>query len=74
MDRVGWEIKGFSFPVGKIWLVLLISTGGDYRIRGFGDGYSDWDRRFKVGPFLLIECGETTMEILPPGKGRGLKS
>lgn len=22
------------------------------------------------GPFLLVECGETTMEILPPGKGR----
>lgn len=74
MDRVGWEIKGFSFPVGKSGSCSSQKAGGDYRIRGFGDGYSDWDRRFKVGPFLLIECGETTMEILPPGKGRGLKS
>ena len=50
------------------WLELLISTGLDYRIRGFADGYSDWDGRFKVGLLLLIKCGETTMETLSLGK------
>lgn len=23
-----------------------LKRGGDYRIRGFWDGYSDWDKRF----------------------------
>ena len=34
-----------------------------------GNRYSNWDRRFKVGPFVLIKCSETTMEILPLRKG-----